>query len=81
MKVWKLSPKSENLNNGNGYIRIRAENEQRAREIAEKTFAKSKVKTIHAQAWSTLNWEDKNLVECINESDDMSGTEGILDIQ
>ncbi len=81
MKVWKLSPKSENPSNKNGYIRIRAESEQRAREIAEETFAKSKVKSIHSAIWSTLDWKDRDLVECINESEDMSKTAGILDIQ
>jgi hypothetical protein len=80
MKVWKLSPTGDSSGK-NGYIRIRAENETRAREIAEQAFAKSKVKTMHSAVWSTLDWTDTNLVQCINESEDMSKTEGILDIQ
>lgn len=81
MKVWKLSPKSQNANGKTEYIRLRAPTEQRAREMAEAAFAKSKVKSLHSAVWSTLNWEDPNLVECTNESEDMSGSEGILDIQ
>jgi len=81
MKVWKLSPKGQNETSKNGYIRVRAQTEQRAREIARQIFAKSKVKTMHSVVWSTLDWSDESLVECLNESEDISNSEGILDIQ
>lgn len=84
MKVWKLSPKEQQNGAHMGYVRIRAETEERARTVAENAFEKkTKVKnTIHAINWSELDWHDKNAVECIHEADDdISTIEGILDIQ
>lgn len=81
MKVWKLSPKGQHAEAKTGYLRIRAHSELRAREIAEETFENSKVNTMHALNWSILNWFDKNAVECLLEEEDISTTEGILDIE
>lgn len=84
MKVWKLSPTVQSSSKPNGFIRIRAVSEQRAREVAENAFeTKTKVKnTIHGVNWSELDWHDKNAVECLLEADyDISTTEGILDIE
>ncbi|MBS0285769.1 MAG: hypothetical protein JSR17_00210 [Proteobacteria bacterium] len=76
MKIWKLSPKEDN-----GYVRVRAETEARAREIAYQKFVSSKAhKTIHNKDWSKLAWNDKNQVTCELEDDDISNTEGFLDI-
>lgn len=84
MKIWKLSPKEQQSGAHAGYVRIRAETEERARTVAENAFEKkTKVKnTIHSINWSELNWHDKNAVECQHEADDdISTIEGILDIQ
>jgi hypothetical protein len=76
MKIWKLSPLQSN-----GYVRISADSEARAREIALKEFGNTKVnKMIHSKAWSDIAWNDPNMVTCKYENEDMSKTEGILDI-
>lgn len=76
MITWKLTPK-----NGKGYVRIRAATEDRAREIAHDRFANTNVnKAIHTVSWNELDWKNPNEVICTREEDDMSKTEGILDI-
>jgi hypothetical protein len=76
MKIWKLTPVQ-----GKGYVRIRADSEIRAREIAYREFANTKVnKMVHTPDWSSLPWKDPNHVTCRYENEDMSGTEGIMDI-
>lgn len=76
MKIWKLSPKDNN-----GYVRIRANTEARAREIAYEKFAHSNVHhAIHKTDWSKLAWNDQNQVTCELEDEDISDTEGFLDI-
>ncbi|MBS0288537.1 MAG: hypothetical protein JSS07_00700 [Proteobacteria bacterium] len=77
MNIWKLSPK-----HAKGYVRIRASSEARAREIAHATFAISKAdKMIHNVNWSQILWQNQDQVDCELESDDLSNTEGILDIE
>ena len=76
MKTWKLSPI-----NSKGYVRIRAQTEDRAREIAYERFANTNVaNVIHTVNWSQVHWQDKNQVLCKPEEDDLSSIEGILDI-
>ena len=76
MKIWKLT-----VQNSPGYVRIRAANEPRAREIAYETFAKSKADTmIHPVDWSKVAWHDSNQVNCELEDEDIVEREGILDI-
>jgi hypothetical protein len=76
MKIWKLTPTQST-----GYVRIRANSETRAREIAMQTFLNTKVhKVMHNPDWSSLSWNDPNVVACQYEDDDISNVEGILDI-
>ncbi len=77
MKIWKLTPI-----NSNGYVRIRAKSEARAREIAFDAFGNTKVnKVVHSTDWSSVAWNDPSSVSCVFEDDDdMSNEEGILDI-
>jgi hypothetical protein len=76
MKIWKLMPI-----HGDGYVRIRAQNESRAREIAADRFEETNVSNvIHTKEWSSLSWQDPNSVKCELEDDDLSNEEGILDL-
>lgn len=83
MKVWKLSPTQPQQTGNNGYVRIRAETEERAREIAQEAFEDTDVdKVIHNLDWSELNWHDKRVIQSDYEGDDdVSSIEGILDVQ
>ncbi len=89
MKVWKLTPVSEELNSNvwqgsshKGWVRIRADSESKAREIAWRMFENKNVGTaIHSTDWSTTPWNNPKLVTCELEDDDIASTEGILDIQ
>lgn len=64
-----------------GWVTIRAENEKRAREIAQKAFGKTKVGThIHSTNWASLDWSNPDVVRCLYQADDVSGTEGIIDM-
>lgn len=83
MKIWKLSPMTQQSEGNNGYVRIRAKTEERAREIAQDAFANTKVdKVIHNLDWSDVNWHDKNMIQSEYEGDDdVSSIEGILDVQ
>ncbi|MCS5712070.1 hypothetical protein [Candidatus Berkiella aquae] len=82
MKVWKLSPKGQITDAEPGYVRIRAHSEKRARDIAEETFEHSNTKTmIHKTNWADLDWHDTTAIECLLEEDDLSSTEGILDVE
>jgi len=75
MKVWKLSPST-------GWVRIRAATETRAREIAERAFANTKVaKTVHASDWAETDWRNPQQVACKFEDEDLSQEEGILGME
>lgn len=83
MKVWKLSPTTQQPEGNNGYVRIRAMTEERARAIAQEAFENTEVdKVIHNLDWSDVNWQDKNTIQSEYEGDDdVSSIEGILDVQ
>lgn len=89
MKIWKLVPVKEKRDSGSwqgsvhhGWVRVRAKNEARAREIAWMAFENTHIdKTVHLTEWATLPWNDPTLVECFLAGDDISNEEGILDIE
>lgn len=79
MKIWKLVPKITLKHQG--YVRIRAETEQRAREIAADLFImQAKRANVSATEWSSIAWTDSKAVQCECEGDDIMGQEGVMDI-
>ncbi|MGD9591957.1 MAG: hypothetical protein AB7V32_05510 [Candidatus Berkiella sp.] len=76
MKIWKLT-----IKDNEGYVRIRAKTEDRAREVAYEMFSSSNAhKMVHASDWSKVAWTDKTQVHCELEDEDISNAEGLLDI-
>lgn len=79
MKTWKLTPKV--VLKHQGYVRIRASTEDRARKIAAELFImQAKRSNVAETEWSTIPWSDPNAVECVCDGDDILGDEGVLDI-
>jgi hypothetical protein len=78
MKVFKLIPNHAK----NGWVRIRAISEERAREIAQTAFEDTNVKdTIHTPEWASVPWTNPSQVKCILEEEDLSREEGILGLE
>lgn len=79
MKTWKLTPQVPLKHNG--YVRIRASTEERARKIAAELFIlQAKRSNVAETEWSRIPWIDPKAVQCVCDGDDILGDEGVLDI-
>jgi hypothetical protein len=80
MKVWILTPKGQSRT-----VKIRAETEERARQIAYHAFSEpsptdDKDDIFQPSKWAGIDWKNINAVSCVYETDDISNIEGIINV-
>lgn len=86
MKVWLLKTADQKHS-----VTIRAATAEKARALASKVFSKSwnhpeydeneEDMPFESAPWGNIDWHDIQAVSCTYQSDDLSNTEGVLNIQ